>query len=52
MLYLATWWDVLSVSKKMKYFSDNTLKEVEVFLNNPSEWSAAHGGAATYPELI
>jgi len=51
MLYLATWWDVLSVSKKLKYFDNKSIEEVEIFLNNPIEWSAAHGGAAAYPEL-
>jgi orotate phosphoribosyltransferase len=51
MLYLATWWDVLSVSKKMNYFDNQTIKEVETFLNNPIEWSAAHGGASEYPAL-
>ncbi len=51
MLYLATWWDVLSVSKKMNYFDNKTIEEVEIFLNNPIEWSAAHGGASEYPEL-
>jgi len=51
MLYLATWWDVLSVSKKLKYFDNKSIEEVEIFLNNPIEWSAAHGGASEYPEL-
>ena len=51
MLYLATWWDVLPVAKQMAYFSDEALKEVEAFLNEPIAWSAAHGGMATYPEL-
>jgi orotate phosphoribosyltransferase len=50
MLSLATWWDVLSVSKKNGYFDAKTLEEVESFLNDPIDWSAAHGGAATYPE--
>jgi orotate phosphoribosyltransferase len=51
MLYLATWWDVLSVSKKIKHFDKKSIEEVETFLNNPIEWSAAHGGASAYPEL-
>jgi len=42
--YLATWWDVLEVSKKNRYFDADTLGEVEAFLNAPLSWSAAHGG--------
>ena len=44
--YLATWWDVLRVCQESKYFDAHTLTEVESFLNNPVDWSAAHGGAA------
>jgi orotate phosphoribosyltransferase len=51
MLYLATWWDVLAVCKKKNYFDSQTVDEVERFLKNPIEWSAAHGGASTYPAL-
>ncbi len=43
--YLATWWDVLEVCKKNRYFDTDTLSEVEAFLNAPLRWSAAHGGA-------
>ncbi|WP_320170024.1 orotate phosphoribosyltransferase [Maridesulfovibrio sp.] len=50
MLSLATWWDILNVAKKEKYFDTKSLEEVEKFLNNPVEWSAAHGGVSTYPE--
>jgi len=46
---LATWWDVLRVAKTMEYFDEGTLREVEAFLNNPAEWSAAHGGASELP---
>ncbi len=46
---LATWWDVLRVAKTMEYFDAGTLREVEAFLNNPAEWSAAHGGASELP---
>lgn len=48
MLELATWWDVLSVTKEMNYFDNKTITEVENFLNNPVEWSAAHGGASSF----
>ena len=43
---LATWWDALAVAKEMKYFDNDTLDEVEAFLNSPAEWSEAHGGAS------
>lgn len=44
---LATWWDVLKVARTMGYFDEKTLSEVESFLNNPVEWSAAHGGVSS-----
>ncbi|MCG6122060.1 MAG: orotate phosphoribosyltransferase [Microvirga sp.] len=46
---LATWWDVLRVAKTLGYFDPATLAEVEAFLTNPTEWSAAHGGASELP---
>lgn len=49
MLALATWWDVLAVCKQQGYFDTKTIEEIESFLNNPIEWSAAHGGASVYP---
>lgn len=42
--YLATWRDVLQVCKENDYFDARTLEAVEAFLNNPLEWSSAHGG--------
>jgi orotate phosphoribosyltransferase len=42
--YLATWWDVLTECKDSKRFDPKTLAAVEDFLNNPREWSKAHGG--------
>ena len=47
---LATWWDVLRVAREQGYFSAETLGEVESFLNDPMTWSAAHGGASSFPE--
>ena len=44
---LATWWDVLKVAKKNNYFDTKSIDEVEKFLNQPMEWSAAHGGASS-----
>ncbi len=42
---LATWWDVLAAAKKHQYFDQDTLREVESFLNDPVPWSAVRGGA-------
>jgi len=42
--WLATWWDVLEVSKENGYFDTKTLTEVEAFLNDPLIWSGNHGG--------
>lgn len=47
---LATWWDVLKVAREQGYFDESTLREVESFLNDPMAWSAAHGGASTFPQ--
>ena len=44
---LATWWDVLKVAKEFNYFDTDAIGEVEKFLNQPMEWSAAHGGASS-----
>ncbi len=43
--WLATWWDVLRVSREAGYFDAATLDEVEAFLNAPLEWSGRNGGA-------
>ncbi|MDI3469950.1 MAG: Orotate phosphoribosyltransferase [Pseudolabrys sp.] len=42
--YLATWWDVLQVAEESGHFDAGVLREVRSFLNQPSQWSAAHGG--------
>src|SRR3954471_1292785 len=47
--YLATWWDVLAVVKKDRYLAAEQLAEVEKFLHQPAEWSAAHGGVSAFP---
>lgn len=44
---LATWRDVLAVSKETNAFDTATMAEIETFLNTPLEWSANHGGAAS-----
>ena len=43
---LATWWDVLDVSRHMGQFDAGVLTEIETFLRDPGRWSAAHGGIA------
>ena len=47
--YLATWWDVLSAVKKGGYLESAKVAEVEKFLHEPAKWSAAHGGASSFP---
>ena len=36
--HLCTWWDVLAEAKSSGSFDENTLKEVESFLNAPKAW--------------
>ena len=47
--HLATWWDVLNVVKEGAYLAPTQLAEVEKFLHEPAKWSAAHGGASSFP---
>ncbi|HET8728978.1 MAG TPA: orotate phosphoribosyltransferase [Alphaproteobacteria bacterium] len=47
---LASWWDVIKIAREHKYFDERTLAEVDSFLHNPMEWSAAHGGASSFPQ--
>jgi orotate phosphoribosyltransferase len=47
--YLATWWDVLNVVKKGGYLENAQIAEVEKFLHEPAQWSAAHGGVSAFP---
>jgi hypothetical protein len=47
--HLATWWDVLRVVQQGNYLAAAQVAEVEKFLNAPAEWSAAHGGASSFP---
>ena len=42
--YLSTWWDVLAECRATKRFDAKTLDAVEAFLQNPRDWSKAHGG--------
>lgn len=46
--HLATWWDVLEVAEESGHFDKSVLREVRSFLNEPSKWSAAHGGIADF----
>lgn len=42
--YLTTWWDVLKVCKAENRMDNQSIAEIESFLNSPVEWSRAHGG--------
>lgn len=42
--YLSTWWDVLAECREANRFDATTLDTVEAFLQNPRDWSKAHGG--------
>ena len=46
--YLTTWKDVLKVAKANQTFPAKTLAEVEKFLADPAQWSAAHGGVSSF----
>jgi orotate phosphoribosyltransferase len=48
--YLTTWWDVLAVAKASGKFDGKMLGEVEKFMNDPADWSKAHGGVASAAE--
>ena len=47
--YLATWHDVLAECRRIKKFDDETLAQVEAFLNAPLEWSTKNGGISELP---
>ncbi|MCI0404374.1 MAG: orotate phosphoribosyltransferase, partial [Acidobacteria bacterium] len=47
--HLATWWDVLALVKSGGYLAPPQVDEVEKFLRAPAAWSAAHGGASSFP---
>ncbi len=40
--YLCTWWDVLAEARAQNAFSEETLTEVETFLNDPRAWQDAN----------
>jgi orotate phosphoribosyltransferase len=48
--HLCTWWDVLEVCRERPYFSDDALKEVRRFLEDPVGWSRRHGGIGSAAE--
>ena len=48
--YLATWRDVLEECRRTKHYDDETLAQVEAFLNAPLQWSADHGGISRLPD--
>ncbi len=43
---LATWHDILKISKKNNYFNKKVLNEVESFLESPLKWSSKNGGVS------
>ena len=43
---LATWADILAVANVNAKYENEVLEEVKDFLNDPIEWSRAHGGVA------
>ena len=43
--HLCTWWDVLAEARRTDAFDAATLREVEVFLNDPRAWQAARAKA-------
>ena len=47
--HLATWWDVLRVVRQGNYLPAAQVDAVEKFLHAPAAWSAAHGGASSFP---
>jgi len=44
--HIATWRNVLAVAKAQKLFDDETLTEVEAFLDAPLAWSGRNGGVS------
>jgi len=46
--YLTTWWDVLKVAKASGHFEARVLDQVEKFLHEPAQWSAANGGISEF----
>jgi orotate phosphoribosyltransferase len=46
---LATWADILRIATGTDHFPARDRIEVEAFLANPMAWSAAHGGAGSFP---
>ena len=43
-------WGFIEISAPgVTYFDTGTISEVEKFLNDPIEWSSAHGGASSFP---
>lgn len=45
---LACWRDVLDVARERQDFPPAVLQELQDFLDDPSAWSQAHGGRASY----
>jgi orotate phosphoribosyltransferase len=48
--HLTTWRHVLAVARERRAFQPAVLDQVEAFLDDPVNWSAAHGGRDRPPE--
>ncbi|MFT5175225.1 MAG: orotate phosphoribosyltransferase [Gammaproteobacteria bacterium] len=48
-LSLATWRELLTVARERKAFPDEVLDGIETYIQDPLQWSAAHGGAGLPP---
>lgn len=49
---LCTWWDVLEACSDGQYFSAEDSAEVRRFLEDPCNWSKAHGGVGSAEEAL
>jgi orotate phosphoribosyltransferase len=46
---LATWQELLVVARQRRSFPEDVLQGIEAYIEDPSTWSAAHGGIGTLP---
>jgi orotate phosphoribosyltransferase len=49
---LATWADVLAVGRDSGHLNAGAATELEAFLANPAQWSAAHGGISVMRSVV
>jgi orotate phosphoribosyltransferase len=48
-LSLATWRELLTVAREREAFPHQVLDSIEIYIEDPLRWSAAHGGAGAPP---